>query len=44
MKAPLDDDSTGLPWPKKWGGVYGLVMAVFVLWVGLLTALSHLFP
>lgn len=32
-----DDQSTGLPWPGTWRGVYGLVLAVFALWVGLLT-------
>jgi hypothetical protein len=44
MKEPTDDTSTGLPWPKRWGGVYGLVMGVFVVWVALLSLLSRLFP
>jgi len=44
MKEPEDDPSTGLPWPRKWGGVYGLVIAIFAVWVSLLTLLSRLFP
>ncbi len=43
MNDPEDDQSTGLPWPRKWGGVYGLVIAIFAAWVSLLTLLSLLF-
>ena len=43
MRVPPDDKSTGLPWPRTWGGVYGLVTVVFVVWVGLLAALSRVF-
>lgn len=32
-----DDQSSGLPWPGTWRGVYWLVFTVFALWVGLLT-------
>ena len=32
-----DDQGSGLPWPATWRGVYWLVVAVFALWVGLLT-------
>lgn len=35
-----EDRSSGLPWPRSWSGVYWLVLAVFVLWVGLLTWLG----
>jgi hypothetical protein len=37
---PPDDTSTGLPWPRAWGTVYLVVLGVFALWVGLLTALT----
>ncbi|HVS54509.1 MAG TPA: hypothetical protein VHD62_19290 [Opitutaceae bacterium] len=47
MSAPLvpppDDAATGLPWPRTWRGVYLLAAGVFVLWVALLTWLSHAF-
>ena len=43
MKEPPDDASTGLPWPRSWGGVYGLVLAVFVAGVGLLALLTGLY-
>ena len=44
MKTPPDDDATGLPWPRTWVGVYGLVLLVFVAWVALLSLLTHWFP
>jgi hypothetical protein len=37
------DQTTGLPWPGTWHGVYILVLASFVLWVGLLVALTVIF-
>jgi hypothetical protein len=43
MSEPPDDASTGLPWPRRWGGVYGLVMGVFAAWVALLALLSRLY-
>jgi hypothetical protein len=36
-------ESTGLPWLRTWRGVYVLVMVCFVIWVGLLVALSVIF-
>lgn len=38
------DDFTGLPWPRTWRGLYGFVLAVFAVLVGLLTALTTLYP
>jgi hypothetical protein len=38
-----NDDSTGLPWPRRWPGVYALVIASFVLWVVLLIAFESIF-
>jgi hypothetical protein len=44
MKRPeAEANGTGLPWPRTWRGVYLAVLASFVLWVGLLTALTRLF-
>lgn len=37
------DQTTGLPWPGTWRGVYVLVIASFVIWVGLLVALTVVF-
>jgi len=37
------DQPTGLPWPGTWRGVYILVIASFVIWVGLLVALTVIF-
>jgi hypothetical protein len=38
-----NDDSTGLPWPYTWPGVYALVIASFVLWIVLLIAFELIF-
>ena len=38
-----DNELTGLPWLDTWRGVYVLVLGTFVLWVGLLFALSVVF-
>jgi hypothetical protein len=38
-----EDEATGLPWPHTWRGVYLLVVGSFVLWVGLLVALTVVF-
>ena len=43
MTAPREDETTGLPWPRSWGGVYAFVMAIFVVWVGILAALARMF-
>jgi hypothetical protein len=43
MTEPDKDDSTGLPWPRRWAGVYGLVLVVFVAWVVLLAVLTRMF-
>lgn len=37
------DQTTGLPWLGTWRGVYVLVFASFVIWVGLLVALTVTF-
>jgi hypothetical protein len=42
--APLPDDSaTGLPVLRTWPRVYLFVLAVFIVWVVLLTALTMTF-
>ena len=38
------DESTGMPWPRTWRGLYVLVLGIFVLCVVLLAALTHLYP
>jgi len=38
-----DDQTTGLPWPGSWRGVYIFVFVSFVIWVGLLVALTVIF-
>jgi hypothetical protein len=41
----IESDSrglTGLAWPKTWAGAYLFVIASFILWLGLLTALTRL--
>ena len=40
---PLDDKATGLPWLNTWRDVYIFVLGCFVLWVGLLVALTVIF-
>ncbi len=37
------DEATGLPWLGTWRGVYVLVFASFVIWVGLLVGLTVVF-
>jgi hypothetical protein len=44
MNAPLDDGETGLPGFRSWGRVYAVVAAVFLAWVGLLAALTWMYP
>jgi len=44
MKPPADDEDTGLPGLRTWGRVYLAVGVVFVAWVGLLAALTRMFP
>ncbi len=39
-----DDSVTGLPLLRTWGAVYAFVLAVFVLTVALLTALTLAYP
>lgn len=39
-----DDEPTGLPGLRSWKGVYLLVAASFVLWVGLMVLLQAIFP
>ena len=38
-----ESETTGLPWPRTWPGVYLLVLASFILWVALLVALTDCF-
>jgi len=38
-----DDEATGLPGLKTWKAVYVVVLASFVLWVGLLYTLGVIF-
>lgn len=38
-----ESESTGLPWPKTWRGAYLFVIASFILWLGLLIALTEFF-
>ncbi|MGA2016630.1 MAG: hypothetical protein ABSH26_06715 [Opitutaceae bacterium] len=44
MNPPPDDENTGLPGLRTWRRVYLAVVAVFVAWVGLLVALTRMFP
>ena len=37
------DESTGLPWPRTWPGVYAVVLICFVAWVVLLVVLERSF-
>jgi hypothetical protein len=37
------DQTTGLPWLDTWRGVYIFVLGCFVIWVGLLVALTTIF-
>lgn len=37
------DQATGLPWLNTWRGVYVFVLGSFVIWVGLLVALTAIF-
>jgi hypothetical protein len=41
QNVPLDERTTGLPLLRSWRGVYWFVLAIFVTWVVLLTALSR---
>jgi hypothetical protein len=38
-----ESETTGLPWPQTWKGVYVLVVCAFILWVALLVALTDFF-
>jgi hypothetical protein len=38
-----ESEETGLPWPRKWLGVYLFVIGSFVLWVVLLAVLTEVF-
>jgi hypothetical protein len=38
------DEETGLPGVRTWRAVYVLVVAVSILWVGLLLGLMRMFP
>ena len=38
-----ESEMTGLPWPKSWKGAYLFVIGSFILWLGLLIALTEFF-
>jgi hypothetical protein len=38
-----ESETTGLPWPRTWPGVYLVVLASFALWIMLLVALTDIF-
>ncbi len=38
-----EGDTTGLPWPRTWPGLYLFVMGCFVAWVALLVLLERSF-
>ncbi len=38
-----NDDETGLPGLRSWRAVYGFVLAVFAVWIGLLITLTWMF-
>jgi hypothetical protein len=37
----VEGELTGLPWPKTWKGAYLFVLGSFILWLGLLVALTE---
>ena len=37
------EDTTGLPWPRSWRGVYVFVFGSFLTWVALLVVLKAAF-
>jgi hypothetical protein len=39
----ISDAATDLPWPRTWPGVYLFVIGSFLLWIGLLVALTEYF-
>jgi hypothetical protein len=41
MKAPEDDEKTGLPGLRTWSQVYLAVIVIFAAWVALLAVLGH---
>jgi hypothetical protein len=43
MKAPPDDEKTGLPGLRTWPTVYAVVLAILAAWVVILTVLTRLF-
>ena len=36
-----NDDTTGFPGVRTWRGVYVVVLVTFVIWIGLLIALTR---
>jgi hypothetical protein len=41
---PGDDEGPGLPGFRSWNQVYLLVLGCFALWIGLLVALTRMYP
>ena len=40
---PAEEEPTGLPGLRSWRAVYGFVFASFLVWIGLLAALTWAF-
>ncbi len=43
MTPKPNDDETGLPGLRTWRAVYVFVLGVFIVWAGLLLALTRLY-
>jgi len=44
MKEPAEENDTGLPGLRTWPRVYLAVAVSLVAWIGLLAALTRMFP
>jgi hypothetical protein len=44
MRAPEDDEKTGLPGLRTWRQVYLAVVLIAALWIGLLALLGRAYP
>jgi hypothetical protein len=40
IEKTIEENTTGLPWPKSWKSAYILVAASFALWLALLVMLG----
>ncbi len=41
IEKTIEDNTTGLPWPKSWKNAYILVACSFALWLALLVLLGN---